>query len=352
MVKWGVIGAGGIARRRTIPEGIAKAKNAELVAVMDIDEKITKDVADEYKVKAYTKEEELLDDKNVQAVYIATPVNLHCKQIIAAANKEKHILCEKSMAMTVEECEKMIKVCRDANVKLGLGYMMRFHTIHTKIKEMIQQGLLGRIVMARAQLSCWYPEIQGAWRQKKELGGGGSLIDMGIHCIDLLEFILDSKVAEVSCFTGNLIQKYEVEDTAIVMMRFENSAQGVVDNCFSIPDESSKNMLEIYGTNGSVLCKGTIGQGDGGEAISYIEEVGKQYGADQKREPVSSSKMINPKPINTYQAEIEHFSDCIINDTEPSISGEDGMWSQRVGLACYESASTGKVVKINNNNRR
>ncbi len=345
MVKWGVIGAGGIARRRTIPEGIAKANNAKLVAVMDIDKKIVKEIADEYKVKAYTKEEELLNDENVQAVYIATPVNLHCRQTMAAANKGKHILCEKSMAMTVEECEKMIEVCRKANVKLGLGYMMRFHTIHTRIKDMVQQGLLGRIVMARAQLSCWYPEIEGAWRQKKEFGGGGSLIDMGTHCIDLLEFIMDDKVAEVSCFTGNLIQKYEVEDTAVVMIRFKNGAQGVVDNCFSIPDNSSKNMLEIYGTKGSILCKGTIGQGDEGEAISYIEE-GKQYDADQQREPVASGKIIKTEPVNTYKAEVEHFSDCIINDTEPSISGEDGIWSQKVGLACYKSARTEKVIKL------
>jgi predicted dehydrogenase len=132
--------------------------------------------------------------------------------------------------------------------------MMRFHAHHLKAKEMVKDGLLGRIVLCRAQLSCWYPEIKGAWRQDMKLSGGGSLIDMGNHCIDLLEYILESRVKEVACFTDRLVQDYQVEDSATCILRFENGAQGIVDNFFNIPDNSSKNRLEIYGSKGSLLA--------------------------------------------------------------------------------------------------
>ncbi|MCD5391111.1 Gfo/Idh/MocA family oxidoreductase [candidate division NPL-UPA2 bacterium] len=344
-VKWGVIGAGGIADRRTIPEGITKAKNAALVAVMDVDEAKAKEVGSKYKVKHYLNEGDLLNDKEVEAVYIATPVHLHAKQTLLAAEAGKHILCEKSMALTVEECQDMIDACRRNKVKLAIGFMMRFHAYHHRAREMVAEGRLGKVVLGRAQLSCWYPPIEGAWRQDPKLGGGGPLIDMGSHCIDLLEFILDSRVREVCCLTGTLAHNYPVEDSATVLLRFENGAQGTADNFFSIPDASSKNRLEIYGTKGSILAEGTLGQMATGEMTAYLEKEQKGYEAKQER-ATSSTERIELTPINMYQAEVEHFSDCIVKDLEPAISGEDGLWSQKVVLACYESAKTGKLVEV------
>src|SRR3990167_9493618 len=116
-VNWGVVGAGGIASRRTIPEGITKADNAKLVAVMDVDASCAKEAGSKYQVKYYTKEDELIKDKEVQAVYIATPVHLHHGQVIKSANIGKHILCEKPMALTLKECEEMLKVCQKNKVK-------------------------------------------------------------------------------------------------------------------------------------------------------------------------------------------------------------------------------------------
>jgi len=344
-VNWGVIGAGGIASRRTIPEGITKAKNARLVAVMDVDATRIKELGAKYKVRYYTEEDELIKDKEVQAVYIATPVNLHYSQVVKAANAGKHLLCEKPLALTLKECEEMIKTCKRNKVKLGLGFMMRFHAYHKKAKEMIKAGLLGKIVLGRAQLSCWYPEIKGAWRQDPKLGGGGSFIDMGNHCIDLLEFILDSRVKEVACFTDRLVQDYQVEDSATCILRFENGAQGIVDNFFNIPDNSSKNRLEIYGSKGSILAEGTIGQSASGEMTAYLEKEEKGYDAKQKRTTATSEK-VEVEPVNMYKGEIGEFSDCIERDLEPTISGEDGLSSQRVVLACYKSARTGKVIRI------
>ena len=344
-VKWGVIGAGGIADRRTIPEGITKAKNAALVAVMDVDETRAKEVSNKYKVKYYLKERDLLNDKEVDAVYIATPVHLHAEQTLLAAEAGKHVLCEKAMALTTEECQDMIDVCHSNKVKLGIGLMMRFHTYNRKAREMVAEGLLGKIVLGRAQLSCWYPPIEGAWRQDPKLGGGGSLIDMGSHCIDLLEFILKSRVTQVCCLTDCLAHDYPVEDSATVLLRFENGAQGMADSFFSIPDASSKNRLEVYGTKGSILAEGTLGQAATGEMTAYLEKGEKGYEANQER-VTSSMEKIELTPINMYQAEVEHFSDCIEKDLEPTISGQDGLWSQRVVLACYESAKTGNTVKV------
>jgi len=282
----------------------------------------------------------------VEAVYIATPVYLHPKQVALAARAGKHILCEKAMALTIKDCQEMIDVCKQNKVKLGTGLMMRYHAYHIKAKEMVEQDLLGKITFCRAQLSCWYPDMEGAWRQVPESGGGGSLIDMGSHCIDLLEIVIDSKVKEVSCFTDTLAHRYPVEDTAVAILRFESGACGVVDNCFSIPDASSKNRLEIYGTKGSILAEGTIGQVPGGEMWAYLEKEIKGYDAGQKREISSTEEEIKPSPVNMYQAEVEDFSKCVEEDSTPSVTGEDGLWSQKVVLACYESARAGQSVKV------
>ena len=345
-IKWGVIGAGGIADRRTIPEGIIPADNSELVAVMDVNENKAKEVAKKYgNIKYYSKEEDLVNNPDIDAIYIATPTYLHAKQTCLAAGSKKHVLCEKPMAMNVKECEEMIKVCNANNVKLSIGYMMRFHTYHKHLRKMIEEGELGRIVFGRAQLSCWYPPIEDAWRQNLQLGGGGSLIDMGSHCIDLLEMFI-GKVSRVFCNTKSLVHNYSSEDTAVVLLEFQNGAQGVVDTCFNIPDNSSKNVLEIYGNKGSVLAKGTIGQMPGGEMITFIEKEKKDYNAKQEREFTSMEMKIELEPVNMYRAEIEHFSNCILNDEEPVITREDGLWNLKIVLACYESAKKGKLVRL------
>ncbi len=141
---------------------------------------------------------------------------------------------------------------------------MRFLSQHQAALKMIQDGKLGTPVYGRAQLSCWYPPIPGAWRQDPSTGGGGSLVDMGSHCIDLLEMFF-GRIKSVSCFINNSIHDYNSEDSAIVALKFENGAMATVDTYFCIPDNSSKNILELYGSMGSILAKGTIGQGDSGD---------------------------------------------------------------------------------------
>lgn len=343
MINWGVIGAGGIARRRTIPEGIIQANNAELVALWDRTEEVVRELSSKYQVEGYTKIDDILNDSRVQAVYIATPNYLHSSQAIMAAKSGKHILCEKPMALTVSDCENMIQACHEAEVKLAVGYMMRFHALHQKIREMVQDGELGKPVFGRAQLSCWYPPIPGAWRQKKELGGGGALMDMGGHCIDLLEMIM-GKIQSVSCLTGNIVHDCPVEDTAVVTVQFAGGQFGTVDVSFGIPDISCKNRLEFYGSQGSILAEGTIGQESTGEAVVFLEEEDKGYHAQQTRSSVKQEgSKLKVKPINPYKAEIEDVSSSIEKDRKPRIDGLEGKRNLELILACYQSADQGGI---------
>jgi len=342
-IKWGVIGSGGIARRRTIPEGISKARNAQLSAVFDINPQVNAEVAKEFDAGRAASIGDLLDG-DIDAVYVATPAYLHAEHVRAAARAGKHVLCEKPLGMTVAEAEEMIALCQKMGVKLGCAFMMRFVAQHVEALKLIQQGRLGTPTYARAQLSCWYPPIKGAWRQDPAAGGGGALIDMGGHCIDLLEMFFGN-LAEVSCFINNTVHDYKSEDSAVATLFFENGALGTVDTFFCIPDNSSKNVLELYGSRGSILAQGTIGQAAAGQMLVFLEPDSRDYDAQQARGR-AQGVVIAPEPVNTYQAEIEEFSQAIIDDREPIISGELGLRSQKVLAACYKSARSGKVVKV------
>jgi len=343
-IKWGVIGSGGIARRRTIPEGIVPAKNAKLIAVYDINQDSNSAVGKEFGAIATTSIKDLLATE-IDAVYVASPANLHLDQVIACVRAKKHVFCEKPLGMTVKEAEKMIEICKEEGVLLGTGLMMRFLAQHQAALKLIREGKIGKPVFGRAQLSCWYPPIPGAWRQDPATGGGGSLMDMGSHCIDLLEMFFGN-IKSVSCFINNNVHAYKSEDSAVVSLFFENGAMATVDTYFCIPDNSSKNVLELYGSKGSILAKGTIGQANSGEMIAYLEDDGSGYNAQQARNE-SNGLVINPTAVNTYCAEIEEFSNAILQKREPLNNASIGLQSQKVLAACYQSAKTGKVVEVN-----
>jgi predicted dehydrogenase len=342
-IKWAVIASGGIARRRTIPEGIMPATNADLVAVYDVDDDVNAEVAGQFNADAAGSVGELLES-NIDAVYIASPANLHHSHVLECAKAGKHVLCEKPLGMTVEQAEEMARFCEKEKVKLGAAFMMRFHCQHQAALKMVQEGKLGKLVYGRAQLSCWYPPIPGAWRQDLAAGGGGSLIDLGGHCIDLLEMYF-GKLRRVSCFVNNSVHDYQSEDSAVAMLHFENGAMATVDTFFCIPDESSRNILEIYGSRGSILANGTIGQSGLGEMTAILQSDGAGYNAGQAREETRGIP-INPKPVSTYRAEIEEFSAALLEERESANGAELGLQSQKVITACYESACKGTVVNI------
>jgi len=347
-VKWGVIGAGGIARRRTIPEGIVPAKNAQLVAVMDVVEKAAREVADQYGVPGYTDENALLADKNVEAVYIATPADRHLAQFRKAVKAGKHVLIEKPLAHTLRDAQAVARIAAKARVKCAEGYMMKFHPLHQKARDLVKAGKLGKPVFVRGQLSCWYPPIKGAWRQIPEQGGGGSLIDMATHIFDLFEFILGSRIVQVSALCENVVhRKYKVEDSATTLLRFANGCQGVVDTFFNIPDECCLRVMEVFGSRGAILAEGTIGQGGGTMKANLLGATGG-YDASQKRaKEVSGFQPVEPGEFNMYRAEIEALSDAILKKKPVRINTiANGLRIIRIAHAAYASATTGKAVKV------
>jgi predicted dehydrogenase len=221
---------------------------------------------------------------------------------------------------------------------------MRFNTQHQAALKLIQEGRLGQPVFARAQLSCWYPPMAGAWRQDPALGGGGSLMDMGGHCIDLLEMFF-GPVTSVHCFTNSTVHAYASEDSAVVSLRFANGALGVVDTFFCMPDDASQNRLELYGSTGNILARGSIGQDASGEMTAWMKRGDTGYDAQQTRS-ADHGLTLAPAPRNTYRAEIEEFGRAILDGRDPSNSAALGLRSQCVLAACYESARSGRAVEV------
>jgi len=342
-IQWGVIGSGGIARRRTIPEGIVPAANATLAAVYNPTQAANEAVARQFGARACATMAELLA-AGVDAVYIASPPHVHREQALACAEAGKHVLCEKPLGLTAADAEAMTAACAKARVRLGTAFMMRFHAQHQAALQLIRDGALGQPVFARAQLSCWYPRLPGAWRQDPASGGGGSLIDLGGHCMDLLEMFF-GPVKAVCCLTHRTVHGYATEDSAVVSLQFANGALGTVDAFFCVPDEASENRLELYGSLGSILARGTLGQGDRGEMNVTLKDVALGYSAQQARSE-GGGLAIDPPPVNTYRAEIEEFSQAILENREPSNPGSLGVQSQRLLDACYASARTGRVIEV------
>jgi predicted dehydrogenase len=344
-LSWGVIGAGGIADRRTLP-GMMLAKNASLAAVMEIDKGPAEALRKKYNApKAYSSVEELLADPAVEAVYIASPVTAHYNQALAAAKAGKHILIEKPVAFSPGEGEELVKHCAENNVQFSAGFMMRFHPCHQRLKQIIVEEGFGKIVSLRAQLTCWYPEIPGAWRQDPALSGGGALMDMGIHCIDLLQYITGSSVVRVSALIGTKVFSYAVDDSASVIMEFENGAHAYVDAFFNIPDDASENRLEIYGTGGCALATGTIGQSGGGSCSLVYSNPGG-YNKNQNRDESRGKQNLVWEEANPYTLEIESFGDSVLNGKKPEVPAEEAIQVQRVICCAYKAARENRTVEI------
>ncbi len=344
-IKWGVIGCGGIAYRRTIP-GMMLSENSELVAVMDARLDAAEMVKNEFGVKyAFDTIEEVLALEEIDAVYIATPVFCHKEQAMKVAKAGKHILLEKPMGLTVADAEEIAAYCKEQGVKLGVGLMMRFSAYHQKMRELISAGVLGEIVSMRGQLTCWYPEIPGNWRQNKAMSGGGALMDMGIHCIDLLQYISGTKAEKVSCFAQNQTFSYSADDSAALLMKMRSGATAFVDANFNIPDNAAKCRLEFYGTKGSILAEGTISQVESGKIELTTSDDSAGYNAQQNRDD-DDAKIVEVIPGNMYEKEISSFANAILNDTEPEITAEDAIFVQTVVEKAYAASEEGCCKEI------
>ena len=344
-VRWGVIGAGGIADRRTIP-GMMLCDNAELVAVMEINMELAEKCRAKWGCrKAYDSEAALLADPEVDAVYIASPVFLHAKQAMAAADAGKHILIEKPLAMTAEEGQKVVEHCKEKGVLIAAGLMMRFGAYVQAMKKAVAEGKIGRPVSGYAQFTGWYPDMPGNWRQSKKNGGGGAMMDMGVHCIDLMQYILGTKAKDVAAFNDTISFRYDVEDTSTVLMRMENGAQCVVQSNFNIADDAAKWRIEIFGEEGRLIGDTVIGQVDGGKLDAMF--LGKQGGYDAQQDKKDGQRtQIQVEFGNMYAREIESFSNSILTGAPVEVPAEEAVQVQRIMEAAYRSSDEGVTVKL------
>ena len=322
--KWGIIGCGGIADRRTIP-GMMLSETSAPYAVMDANLAVAEKVREKYGAKyAFDKFEDILALSEIDAVYIASPVFCHKEQALAAARAGKHTLIEKPVGFTADETLEIIEEFEKTGTKLGIGFMMRYHAYHQAMKKAIADGLIGEVVSAHAQFVTWYPDMK-VWRQEKRLSGGGSLMDMGVHCIDLISYITGLDIVECTGFAHNQCFSYDVDDSAMVALKLSNGALANVHSAFNLPDGASDFPLEFYGTRGSIRATGTISQVEEGRVI--LRTLKDDGSFDESELKVEFGNM--------YTKEIDAFTNAIETDTEPPVNGRNTLAVQKVVDAIY-----------------
>ncbi len=306
--RWCVIGAGGIADRRTIP-AILEDDKSELVAVMDKFPETAEMIGKKYGVKYFTDEAEMLKNVECDAVYIGTPVFSHFNQAMIALSFGKHVFVEKPIAMNVAEGEELVKAFKEKGKMLCVGYMMKYHNLHEKAKEIVKEDGIGAVNSVRAQFTCWYPDIPGAWRQNKALGGGGAIMDLGVHCIELLEDILGEEIVDVKAFYNTKTFKYEVEDGAVVIFKTTSGVLGHIDVNFNIPDNASLSKLELYGDKGYIMCEGTLAQEEKGKLMHLYSPQG-DYSAAQNRTTDKPTEYFGTES-NLYLKQLKLFRESV-----------------------------------------
>lgn len=255
-IKWGMIGCGDVTEIKSGP-AFSKIENSSLVAVMSRTESRVKDYAQRHSVPYwYTDAEKLLDNPEVNAVYIATPPDSHEYYTALAAGRGKPVYVEKPMALNYEQCLRMLNVCRGNDVPLFPAYYRRSMPKFLSVKKLLDKKEIGEIRTVSVRLlQAPRPEdlnVQSLpWRVKPELSGGGYFIDMGSHQLDLLDYFL-GPVAEASGFTANLAGLYPAEDTVSAQFRFENGAIGSGLWSFVSNRCDEKDIIEIIGSEGSI----------------------------------------------------------------------------------------------------
>jgi len=236
------------------------------------------------------------------------------------------------MGLTSAECARMIEACEQNGVKLAVCFYQRFNARHQKMRDMIADGHIGQVVGARIQFGQYYPETEGSWRQIPEMGGGGTIMDTGSHCVDTLRALLNAEVDEVLALVDTLVFSYPVDDTTSMLLRFDNGVQGVVTSYWNTPDvnQTSLNIVEVYGTSGQLVGSPINAKNSDGFLKAYTTGEWTEHYFEK----------------NTHAALLDAFAACIEHDGPSPIPGEDGMRGMQVIEAALESARTGRIVKV------
>ena len=249
MLRWGIIGCGDVAEKKGGP-ALYLAEGSELVAVMRRDLEKAEDFARRHGAKrAYNTVEALLADPEIDAVYIATPPHLHCEQTLQAAAAGKHVLVEKPMALDVAQCEQMIVACREFHVSLHVAYYRRYWPKFRAMKAALDAGEIGTVLGARLQLCTLAPA--SGWRIDPAISGGGHVVDVGSHRLDMLVYLLGD-VTEIHGFAANRLAHHPAENDTVFALRFASGA--LASAGFHFHTRPHRDILEIFGSEGTLTC--------------------------------------------------------------------------------------------------
>jgi predicted dehydrogenase len=306
-VRWGLIGCGDIARKRVAP-ALRDSPVCELIAVSRARSELAESFAHEFGARRWYPEwQDMLMDYEIDAIYIATPVHLHAEQTIAAAERGKHVLCEKPMALSVADCDRMISACRVNDVKFGIAYYRHFYPVVRRVKELLDSGELGVPVVVQINAFEWFdPSVADprAWLIDKRLSGGGPMFDFGCHRIEVLLDIFGDVRDVKATLANTFFRSREVEDTAIAVFQFARGTCGILTVTHAAREP--QDTFDLYCSQGSihipVLNEGTmrISTPDG-------ERIEK-----------------HPNAHNIHQPLIDDFATAVLSNRDPLVTGEIG----------------------------
>lgn len=329
MIRWGLIGASTIAREWVI--GAIRAAGGEVVSVMSSSAERGKAYAAENGIaKAVTSVDDLVGDPDVDAVYISTTNELHHGQALAAIRAGKHVLCEKPLAMNLNDgCEMVLKAC-EAGVVLGTNHHLRNAATHRAMREAIAAGRIGRPIAARVFHAVYLPPHLQGWRLDKPEAGGGVILDITVHDADTLRFVLnDDPIEAVAISHSAGMGKEGLEDGVMGVLRFRSGVIAQFHDAFTT--KFAETGLEVHGTAGSLIGRNVMTQRPVGTVVLRNEEGESELPLDHR---------------NLYETAIAAFHSAIGGNGRPSASGEDGVWSLATGLAVVKAAATGGAVEI------
>jgi len=343
-IRIGIIGAGNIAQSAHIPAYL-KQNDVDIVAICDLKLDRAKEVADRYDIKhAVGTIEELVAIEEVDAVSVCTWNNAHAQAAIAAANAGKHVLCEKPMAMNVEEAKAMKEAADKNNIVFMMGFTNRFRADSQVIKDMAQSGKFGDIYYAKTG---WLRRrgTPLGWFTDLSKSGGGPVIDIGVHAIDLTWYFMGKpRPVSVTACTYDKIGNYQTkgvsrwealdtdnlvfntEDSASGFIRFENGASMSFDVSWAINGRDTGVFSDIFGTKA-------------GASLNPFTIYGEEEGYLMDSSPVIEAQ-------DPFANEVRHFLDCIKTGQEPIAPASDGVIIQKILNGIYDSAKLGKEIVL------
>jgi predicted dehydrogenase len=331
IINVGVIGCGWISDVHLkswmlIPE-------AKVVAVSDIIEQRAKETALRYGIKKYyTDYKMILKDKEIEVVDILLPTELHHMVVLEALNEEKNIIVEKPIAQTIEEAEDVVNYVKKSKVKFMVAHNMRFWPFYSKVKQLIDEGVIGtpKIAMLLHRGWFWWKGGWTRWTIKKE--SGGPIIEVGVHGVDLLRWYIGKEPTTVYSLGRKIHFGIEVPDLIYITLDFNGESIGSYEvNRTIIPaNYPFYHGIQVEGTEGSIMYY------DSFNIDSLIYNAKGVYIRNQDYYNINHG----------YLQELQHFIDCIIKNKEPRITAEDAMKALKISWAAVKSAEVGKPIEL------